>query len=404
MALGAGYPLRRVGPIAWRRLNRRTKALIDRFDINAAPDDLVRDLSLAARTQVAIARALQDVEDERSVVILDEPTAALPIHEAKFLHEAIRRLAARGHSVILVSHRLDEIVALADRVTILRDGRLFAEHSTDRLTETELIEAILGRPVDQASRPAAPRPGGEALLSVRGFDAGPLQDIDLDIRAGEIVGVAGLLGAGRTELLRALCGELKVNAGTMTLRGHPVRFRRLEDAIKAGVVLIPEDRPNDGAFSDLSVDENMDVSVLSNYWSIRGFNWRRMRRDATSLRLAFRVKSPGGAVAMRALSGGNQQKAILARWLRREPVLMLLDEPTQGVDVGARGDIYALIRRVTDSGGAAVVVASDLEELAQVVDRVVVMRLGRLVAEVTGADISALRLNELIYTEGNGQS
>lgn len=185
------------------------------------------------------------------------------------------------------------------------------------------------------------------------------------------------------------------------MNGEQVLFARLQDAIEKGVVLIPEDRVQGAVFPDLTVDENMDVSVLGSYWSWWGFRNKQMRLDAAGLRNRFRVKSPGGGVAMRALSGGNQQKVVLARWMRRNPMLLLLDEPTQGVDVGARADIYAAIRELTDAGAAAIVVTSDLEELAQVVDRAVVLREGRITAEVTGGELSAQHLNKLIYADGN---
>jgi ribose transport system ATP-binding protein len=398
MMLGAAYPMAFPAGIRWGETRRRAGAHLDRLAIPWDPQTLVRDLPIAARTQVAIARALQDIAAEQGVIILDEPTAALPAHEVQVLLDAIRRLAADGHAVLFVSHRLNEVLALTDRVTVLRDGRVFAEHRTATLTEGELIKSIIGRDIEGAGNERVAAVADHSMLSIAGLWAGPLQGIDLDVRAGEVVGIAGLLGSGRSELLRAVYGDLPKTAGTVTVNGRPAQFTRIDQAIAAGVVMIQEDRGTEGVFADLTVDENMDVSVLGRYWG-GIFRRQRMRRDSGDLRGRFSIKAPSGSVLMQALSGGNQQKTILARWLRCDPVLLLLDEPAQGVDVGARADIYTAVRRAADSGGAALVVASDLEELAQVVDRAVVLRNGRIVAHAPRAELSAFRLNELIYAE-----
>jgi ribose transport system ATP-binding protein len=351
------------------------------------------------RTQVAIASALQDVEDGRCIVALDEPTAALPAAEVKHLLAAVRRLAAMGHAIIFVSHRLDEVMAVTDRVTVMRDGQVFKEHRTQALSEAELIESILGRRAEEIRAQRSTAPVGEPILTVRGLTAGPVQAVSFDVHAGEILGVAGLLGSGRSELLSAIYGGLKRSAGDVRLRGQESNFRSMDKAIEAGVVMIPEDRPRGAAFLDMTLNENLDVGVLQRYWRGLGFKRAQMRRDADELRTKFGVKSPSGAVAMRALSGGNQQKTILARWLRRDASVLLLDEPSQGVDVGARADIYAAVRSVTAAGGAAVVVTSDLEELAQFVDRAIVLHNGRLIADVSRQELTAHRLNELVHLQ-----
>jgi ribose transport system ATP-binding protein len=401
MMLGEGYPVA-AGRIQWREAKRRAQAQIDRFEIPANPEMLLRDLPVGTRAQVAIARALQDVTSNQGVVILDEPTAALPVHEVKMLLAAVRRLAADGHAILFVSHRLDEVLAVTDRVTVMRDGRVVAEHETPQLTEGDLIESILGRRADEIGLRHETTALGDPVLSVSDLDAGPLSGIDLQVHAGEVVGIAGLLGSGRTELLRSICGDLKRTAGSVTVNGRPANFSRIDQAISAGVVMIPEDRPREAVFPDLSVNDNLDVGVLGRYWKGLGFRRASMRCDNEKLRTRFRVKAASGLVEMKSLSGGNQQKAIIARWLRRDPVLLLLDEPTQGVDVGARADIYSAVRQVTEAGGAAVVVTSDLEELTLNVDRAVVLRKGRIVAEVPTSELSAHHLNELIYA-GNGE-
>jgi ribose transport system ATP-binding protein len=400
LALGGDFPTRATGNVDWMTLKRRASELIAEFEIDASPSDLLRQLPLAARAQVAIARALKDVKSGTGIVILDEPTASLPAHEAKVLHAAIRRLAQAGHAVLFVSHRLDEVMALTDRVTVLRDGHLVATHNTAELTEQELIESILGHRAAELRPHKALSENSPVILDVSSVSAGPLQDVDLTVRAGEVVGIAGLLGSGRTELLRAIYGDLRVESGTITVNGVRANFSRKDQAVARGVVLIPEDRTAGGVFPSLSVDENMDVSVLRRYWRLI-FQKRRLRADDGILRRSLNVKASSGRTGMTSLSGGNQQKAVLARWLRRDPVLLLLDEPTQGVDVGARADIYAAVREVTEAGGAAVVVASDLEELAQVVDRAIVLRSGVVTAEVGYSELSAQHLNELIYAGGD---
>jgi ribose transport system ATP-binding protein len=285
----------------------------------------------------------------------------------------------------------------------MRDGRVFKEHRTEELTEAELIESIVGRTAEELrpQRSSADIATGDPILTVSRLSAGPVQDVDFEVYAGEVVGVAGLLGSGRTELLHAIYGGLKKSAGEVKLHGRTANFRGIDRAIRAGVVMIPEDRARAGAFLDMTVDENMEVGVLDRYWNGFGFHRRQMRHDANALRTRFGVKASSGSVQMRTWSGGNQQKAILARWLRREESsILLLDEPTQGVDVGARSDIYALVRKVTTAGGAAVVVTSDLEELAQFVDRALILRNGRIVAHVPRDELTAHRLNELVHMQG----
>lgn len=399
LMLGGHYPT--VGPqrISWRQVNRRASELIEQFHIDASPHTRLSDLRVSVRTQIAIASAMQDVADARCVIALDEPTAALPADEVAQLLAAVRRLTALGHAVIFVSHRLEEVLSVSDRVTVMRDGQVFKEHRTQELTEGELIESILGRRATEIHARVTPGTAGEPVLTVRGLSAGPVQDVSFGVRAGEVVGVAGLLGSGRTELLSAIYGSLKRSTGVVELKGRDANFRTISKAIQSGVVMIPEDRAREAAFLDKSVDENLDLGSLSRYWRIFGFRKAEMRKDAETLRKKFGIKAPHGNVAMRTLSGGNQQKAIFARWLRHDAALLLLDEPTQGVDVGARADIYLAVREMTDNGGAALVVTSDLEELAQFVDRALVVRNGRLAGEVSGSDLTAHRLNELVHMQ-----
>ena len=398
LSLGRGFETGLAGRVRWRAVRERARRLIDRFEIPAHPSTPMRELTRASQTQVAIARALQDQEaGQGGVLILDEPTASLPVHEVELLLGALRRYAAAGQAIIYVSHRIDEVLDLADRVTVLRDGIKAGTWAASELNEKRLIELIVNRTVERAF-PALPPSNGDGvpLLCVRDLWAGPLRGIDLDVAAGEVVGIAGLLGSGRTELLRAIYGDLAVERGSIELGGRALA-PGIPGAIESGVALVPEDRASDAAFLDLAVYSNLSASLLDRYQRRGRLQDRQMRRDGRELVARYGVKTASERVPLETLSGGNQQKVIVARWLRREPRLLLLDEPTQGVDVGARADIYANLRDAVAAGAGAIVVASDFEELAHVVHRAVVLCAGEVVAEVRDDDLTAHNLTELSY-------
>jgi len=399
MALGVErFPTGFGGRIRWAELRRRSVDLIERFDIRAKPETLMRGLNRATQTEVAIARALQGSAAGRpGLLILDEPTTALPAAEVESLLESLRRYASMGQSILFVSHRLDEVLRLTERVTILRDGRKAGTWNTRGLDEDGLITAILGRALEHVTPATRVRQTGEPVLELREVRAGPLRSASLRVDRGEVVGIAGLLGSGRTSLLRAVFGDLPVESGEILVKGDVVKFRNASDAVDAGVALVPEDRATDAAFADLPLAMNLSVTVLGRYWKGGRMRERRMRTDATDLMRAHGIKAPASTVPFNVLSGGNQQKGVLARWLRREPDLLLLDEPTQGVDVGARADIYRVIREAAAAGMAVLVVTSDVEELAHLADRAVILRSGRTVAEVEDADLEAHRLTALIH-------
>jgi ribose transport system ATP-binding protein len=391
----------RGGRVRWSQLRLRTQALLDRFAIDAAPDDRLGDLRQAERTMVAIARALGDPgeRDEPLLLVLDEPTASLPQHEVEVLLDAIRRCACAGQSILYVSHRLEEVLSLVDDLTVLRDGRVAANRDARGLTTDELVEAIMGRPLERVFGDQEPRPAGATRLAVRGLRGGPLRDVSFELGRGEIVGIAGLLGSGRTELLQLVFGVLPPDAGSIELDGVPLDGRSPAAAMRAGVALVPEDRARDAAFPELSVTVNLSAAQIGRYRRWVRLDTRAERRDAARSIDAFSIRAPGAGAPLAALSGGNQQKVVLARWLRRSPRLLLLDEPTQGVDVGARAELYALVRAAAGGGTSTLVVSSDLEELAHVADRVLVLRDGRILAEVRAPELTAHRLTDLLYAE-----
>jgi ABC-type sugar transport system ATPase subunit len=406
IALGHGYPVAAGMQVRWPGLHRRAAELLERFEIDASPGTLLRELSQSARTQVAIARALQD-DDSEGLLVLDEPTSSLPAHEVDVLLRNLRRYAERGQSILYVSHRLDEVLAISDRITVLRDGRKVATLDGESLGEDRLIQEIVGRQIDRVFPPMPEvDETKDSRLRVRDLDAGPLRDISFEVAPGEVVGLAGLLGSGRTELMEAIFGVRPVEEGEISLDDRPLRVRRPSDAMEAGIAFVPENRAEDAAMIEMSVDANISAATVRGYWSWRR-PWiasRRMRRDTRASMDEFLVKAASEEAPLSTLSGGNQQKVILARWLRRRPRLLLLDEPTQGVDVGARAEIYGLVRDAVADGASALIVASDFEELAHVCDRVLVLSRGRITGEVEPPHLNADYLMSAANLASDGRS
>jgi ABC-type sugar transport system ATPase subunit len=399
IAIGRGFETGAAGRVRWRRVNERTRRLLQRFHIDAEPTTPVAALRLADRTMIAIARALQDQEGEaEGVLVLDEPTASLPESEVGVLHDALRRYAAAGQTIIYVSHRLDEVLDIADEVSVLRDGSIVGTVPRSELTEERLVELIVGRPLDRVFPEMPEIQSDEVVLEARHLAGGPLRDVSLRLRRGEVLGIAGLLGSGRSELLGMLFGDFPIRSGEVLLDGRPVRFARPDEAMAAGMALVPEDRAGDAAFLDMTVRENLSAARVGEFW--RGLRLRHGEERADARRTIgdFLIKTSSDSQALSTLSGGNQQKVVVARWLRRNPKVLLLDEPTQGVDVGARAEIYGLVRNAVQRGTSVIVVTSDFEELAHVVDRAIVIGQGRVVAELTPPLLEACRLTELAYT------
>ncbi|MES2263634.1 MAG: sugar ABC transporter ATP-binding protein [Pseudomonadota bacterium] len=402
MAIGHGYP-GRGGHIDNAAQLRRTRQLLERFGIAARPEDEMATLRPADQTMVAIARALQD-EDSGGValLVLDEPTAWLPAHEVKVLLAAVRKLAQAGRTILYVSHRIDEILEITDALTVLRDGRHVVTRPTAGLSEAGLVEHIVGRPVArsgaglrQSSVTAATgRPG----LELRCLQGGPIAAVSLVVAPGEVVGIAGLLGSGRTELLQMIFGAQPSQAGAVLVGGQRVQVRSPADAMQHGIAYVAEDRARDAAFSELSVRENFSAAQVRKYWRRGWFQRRREVADTGAAVAEFGIKTAGCEAPLASLSGGNQQKVVMARWLRRAPQVLLLDEPTQGVDVGARADLYRAVRNAAARGTAVLLVSSDLEELAYAADRVLVLRNGGIAAEIKGDELTTHRLTEIVYT------
>jgi ribose transport system ATP-binding protein len=395
LTLGFGYETGVAKRIRWKEMRQRAAVEIEKIGLDCKPDTIVGTLGATSRTLVAIARALQGQDEiDGGILVLDEPTSALPKHEIQDLLATLRRLAERGNAVMMITHHIGEVVGVVDRVSVLRDGRLVSVLDAQTITEHELISEIVGRPLS-AVYPEMPEPSAEtAVLEVQHLTVGCLRDVSLTVREGEVVGLAGLLGSGRTTLLRTIFGDLRPEAGRIVIDEKASNTKRPRINKKIGYV--PEDRGGEAIFADMSIRDNLTAASVPEFWGRLGMRHRDEAKEAERLVADFGIKTTDANKPMSSLSGGNQQKAILARWLRRKPHLLLLDEPTQGVDVGARADIYQIVRNAVQEGMAALLVASDFEELARVSDRVIVVRDGRFVAEVT-APIEADQIASLAH-------
>jgi ABC-type sugar transport system ATPase subunit len=397
IAIGRGFPTRGPWAIRKRFLRRRTQQILDRYHVDVRPTDLLQNLGPAQRAMVAIARALQD-QDEHSggVLVLDEPTASLPEPEVETLLGALRIFARSGQSVLFVSHRTPEVLGFATRVTVLRDGKKVATVDGEGLTEERIVELIVGRKLETLERDHPTSTGSEnAILHARNLHGPRLKGVTMDLRQGEVLGIAGLVGCGRSELLKVLFGAYKLDSGVILLDGEPIRFATVREAMSKGFAYVPEDRTTEASFAGLSVRENLSAANVGRYWKGMKLRHSREQSDAKALIDEYGVRTSGDRQVFSTLSGGNQQKVIIARWLRDKPRVLLLDEPTHGVDIGARTQIYKLIDEAAEAGTSIILVSSDNEELALLCDRVLIMREGRVTHELHGPGIDPDRVGEL---------
>ena len=374
-------PTGRFGRIDRRAMGERTRTLLAELGVTLDPDLRVAQLSPAQAQVVEIAKALSR---DLKVLILDEPTAALTLNEAGRLFAVCRTLAARGVAIVYVSHRLAEIFALCHRVTVLKDGRVTGVRRVSETGQDELIRLMVGREVHFA-RDAGGRAFGENRLEARNIAAAPfVRGASFAVRAGEIVCLAGLVGAGRSEACEAVFGARRVDAGEVLVRGRRARFGGPWDAMAAGIGMVPESRKDAGLFLGMDVAANVSAAVLGKV-SPSGLV-SAVRADALAARFVrdLRIATPSVRRLVGDLSGGNQQKVLLAKWLAMEPDVLIVDEPTRGVDVGARSEIYRLLRELAGRGMALLVVSSDLPEVLTLADRIVVMADGRTVGEIDG--------------------
>jgi ABC-type sugar transport system ATPase subunit len=394
------YERRGLLPLRRRREMAQARALVSRFGAEFDVREPVRLRSAPERSVIAIARALSEWSDDRNVLLLDEPTEALHVSEVDQLFRALHAVADRGGGVIFISHRLDEVFALADRIVVLRDGRVVADTPSSAMDRERLADLITARQIGKPAIPGsrAPRPqgrtGGSAThLIVRGLCGGPVRGIDLDVRAGEIVGLSGVLGSGRERVNSMLFGAVPANAAVISVGGRRLERLTPSKAIRAGIGYVPGNRVRQGAVMTLTLRENVTLPRMSPFIAALGrLDSGAERREVGRLVEEFDVRPPRMDQTFNLFSGGNQQKAIFAKWLRNKPSLLLLDEPTQGVDIGAKSAIYAAIRVAAESGAAVIVASADTKELAEICDRVLVIEDGTVTSELRGSDLTEARL------------
>ena len=392
---------KRFGFIDWGRMNREAAAILQRLDIDVDVTRPMYDYSIATQQMTALARALST---EAKLVIMDEPTSALAEQEVQTLFRVIRQLKSEGISVVFVSHRLDELYAVSDRVTVMRDGRTVEECPMSEISRFELVSRMLGRELaaelshrrgDEDGALADRQPVLEAVDLHRGR---ALDGVSLSIRPGEIVGLAGLLGSGRSETARAIFGADPHDSGTITVEGTPLHLKSPRDAVEHKIGFASEDRKTDGIIPQLSVRENLTLALLPHLRRHGIVDRKRQAEIVDRFIKAIGIKCSSPDQPIRELSGGNQQKVLLARWLCTNPKLLILDEPTRGIDVGAKRDIQVLVRQLADDGLAVLLISSELEEIIADSDRVVTLRDGRSVAELTGDQITEDSLMQTMAT------
>jgi ribose transport system ATP-binding protein len=398
LALGVGFRIGLLWRIDWSAERKRAEELLATFGIRAEADTRIADMSPADVTLVAITRALSSLPHNRaSLLVLDEPTSSLTDTEVRRVLHAIRQVAAEGSAVLFVSHRLDEVLDVAHRVNVMRDGQIVADRPTAGLTERDVVELMLGRPLERmVPEPESVSPDAP-LIEVRGLAGGRLQPIDIAVRPGEIVGVTGLLGSGKTELGRLLAGASPLSAGEILVAGRPCAFRSPADAIRAGISYVPPERRTQGGIPAFLARENITLPGLSSFWSGWRLDSHRERTDAADWMGRTQVVPLDTERSFVTFSGGNQQKLVFAKWFRMNPKILVLDEPTQGVDVGAVRELYQLIQHAAADGRAVLLLSSEWDDLARICHRVIVLNRGRRSGELSGRDLTSDNIAALSF-------
>ncbi len=394
---------RRLGMIHWSAMRAQARQALRRLGLDLDVTRPVRTYSIAIQQMVAIARA---VDIQARVLILDEPTSSLDEQEVSHLFSIMRKLAGEGMGIVFITHFMDQVYQVSHRITVLRNGQLVGSYQTAALPRLELIARMMGRDVEQvkaisAGHRAATPAGTEVFLTARGLGRrGSVQPIDLDVKQGEVVGLAGLLGSGRTEFVRLLFGMDAADSGKVTIQGRPIRIRSPRTAIRAGLGFCPEDRKITGIVPDLSVRENILLVLQTRRGWWRPIPRRQQRQITEGLIKALNIKTADAEMPIKFLSGGNQQKAILARWLASDPKLLILDEPTRGIDVGAKFEIAKHIEDLRQKGLSIIFISSELEEVARSCQRVLVLRDRKKVGELAGGEISESAIMDRIAHGG----
>lgn len=368
-------PFNAIGFIDHRKMNAMTESLFDRLGIDMDPETQVRHLTVAGRQMIEIAKA---VSYESDILIMDEPTSALTDREVSHLFRIINDLRAQGKGIIYITHKMDEVFEIADDISVFRDGKFIHAAPASELDANKIIQLMVGREVTQMF-PKEEVPIGEVMLSVKDLALdGVFSDINFEVRAGEILGIAGLVGSGRTNVAETLFGVTPATSGTIAINGEEAVISSPHQAMLRGLALLTEDRKETGLFLGLSVLENMEIAVLRDGYTKRSFvEQGRLDSECDEMKELLRVKTPSLDERISNLSGGNQQKVLIGRWLMTHPRILILDEPTRGIDVGAKAEIHKLISKLARQGVAVIMISSELPEVLGMSDRIMVMHQGR---------------------------
>jgi len=370
-----GRAPKKLGKINWKKLYKSSSELLERLNLNLDPKTLVKNLSIGHKQMVEIAKALSF---DAKIIIMDEPTDALTDTEVESLFGVISELKSQGKSIVYISHRLPEIFEICDDITVLRDGQFIGEAKVSDIDEDKLIEMMVGRKLDE-QYPFLDKEITETIFEVKSIENQWVHDIKFALKKGEILGVAGLMGAGRTELAKSIYGSIKHTNSEMYLEGERIIVRNEKDALNQGIAYVSEDRKKDGLVLGLSIKSNMSLSSLKKYVSPLGINKKAEKEMVLRYKDSMRIKTPSIDQLVKNLSGGNQQKVSIGKALSCEPKVLILDEPTRGVDVGAKKEIYELMNAFKDKGMGVLMISSEIPEILGICDRVMIMHEGRIV-------------------------
>lgn len=383
-----------------KRMNTQAQVILEQLHMSIRPDDLVRHLSVAQQQMVEIAKA---ISMHAKIIVMDEPTSSLTETEVVGLMAQIRLLAKAGIAIIYISHRMEEIYQICDRLTVLRDGHYIGTAKTSQITHAQVIHMLVGRPMTQIFSERHPCCSNEIVLEASHLQNRYLKDISFSLKKGEILGFSGLVGAGRTELSRALFGIDPLHGGTISIDGQPVTIHQPIQAIDLGIGLVPEDRKQHGLLLEKSVAYNLTIAIIRRFIRHLRVNTKKQAEVVTQYKNALSIKMAGVDTLCKNLSGGNQQKVVISKWLAANPKILILDEPTRGIDVGAKSEIYKLINQLAESGISIMLISSELSEILNLCNRVVVMHEGEITAVLDNND-GHLTQEEVMYHSMGGHA
>lgn len=384
-----GHEPRKLGMIDWRTMNRKSAELLKSLKIEILPTQLLSDCSIATQQMIAIARA---VNMKCKVLILDEPTSSLDDDEVEKLFVLMRRLRDEGVGIIFVTHFLEQVYEVCDRITVLRNGELVGEFKTKELPRFQLVAKMMGKDFDDLADIKSGHKmieNGEAVIEAKGLGhKGTIRPFDITVNKGEVIGLSGLLGSGRSELVRAIYGADKADSGTLKVKGKEVKIKSPLDAMKLGMAYLPEDRKKDGILADLSVRENIIIALQAKRGMFHPMSRKEMNEAADKYIEMLQIKTASRETPIKSLSGGNQQKVIIGRWLLTNPEYLILDEPTRGIDIGTKTEIQKLVLDLAEQGMAVTFISSEVEEMLRTCSRMGILRDGRKVGELSGNELS----------------